>query len=286
MAPSRPALLLLVLAFSLAGALAAAPAMQGNFELRKLEVALTLYPDGTAHAVETMRIFMNNTQSIQLYQDTMQSNDLSTWVARTGINDLRTHVNSASVEVGNLEVRSQSPDNCNSLIGICFATLVLEYDVRPLSNTTAGIMVMEDYKPRTTRYIFQSDALLLPRSSSGDILLSPSATLRLILPADSDDIRFSQMPNNLLDETGRFRYDPSQGYSGPERQFTWTDQTLSQFSVLFDREAPLQSEILGYFSRLQKGVFETAFSFNGLAVLLVCAVLLISVLWVHQMHLK
>ncbi len=286
MAPSRPALLLLVLAFSLSGALAAAPAMQGNFELRKLEVALTLYPDGTAHAVETMRIFMNNTQSIQLYQDTMQSNDLSTWVSRTGINDLRTHVNSASVAVGNLEVRSQSPDNCNSLIGICFATLVLEYDVRPLSNSSAGIMVMEDYKPRTTRYTFQSDALLLPRSSSGDILLSPSATLRLILPEGADDIRFSQMPNNLLDETGRFRYDPSQGYSGPERQFTWTDQTLSKFSVVFDREAPLQSEILSYFSRLQKGVFETAFSFNGLAVLLVCAVLLISVLWVHQMHLK
>ena len=176
--------------------------LTGEFELTHFEVSVTLYADGTAHAVESMRIFMNNTQSIKLYEDTMQSNDLATWVARTGISDLRTHINSPSVEVGNLQVRSKSPDNCNGITGVCFATLVLEYDVRPLYTDKPGILKLDIYKPRTTRYTFISDVLLLPRSSSGDILLSPTTTLRILLPADSSDIRFSQLPNILQDPQG------------------------------------------------------------------------------------
>jgi len=263
----------------------AAP-LTGSFELRRFEVSLTLYPDGTAHAVESMRIYMNNTQSIKLYEDTMQSNDLATWVSRTGISDLRTHITSASVEVGNLQVRSQSPENCNSILGVCFATLVLEYDIRPLYTDKPGILKLENYKPRTTRYTLNSDVLLLSRSSSGDILLPPNTMLRIILPADASDIKFSQLPNNLKNDTSRFIYDPSQGYSGHERQFVWSDQTLSKFSVAFQREAPLESEILSYFSRLQKMVFDTAFSIEGAALILVLIVLLVSVLWVHKLHLS
>jgi len=216
----------------------------------------------------------------------MQSNDLATWVGRTGISDLRTHIASTSVEVGNLQVKSKSPDNCNSLQGVCFATLVLEYDIRPLYADKPGLVKLDNFKPRTTRYTFISDALLLPRSSSGDILLSPSTVLRIILPIDSSDILFSQLPNNLQNETSRFIYDPSQGYSGSVREFVWTDQTLSKFSITFQREAPLESEIMGYFSRLQTSVFETAFSIQGAAFILVVLVLLVSILWVHHLRLS
>ncbi|VVB57633.1 Uncharacterised protein [uncultured archaeon] len=280
-----PALAFLLLLALLATPFAS-PLSPGSFSLTRMEVAITVYPDGTAHGVETMRLLMNNTQAVQLYQNTMQSNDLSTWVSQTGIGDLRVHVNPASVAVSNLQVRSQSPDNCNSIMGICFATLVLEYDIRPFSADKSGIVALDDYKPRTTRYTLMPAALLLPRSSSGDILLSTQATLRLILPTDATNIRFSQLPNNLLNETSRFRYDPQQGYFGSERTFTWTDQTLSKFSLIFDREAPLEGEILGYFSRMQAAVFQSAFSWQGLALLLVAAILLVSVVWIHQMHLQ
>ena len=263
-----------------------AASLTGEFQLTHSEISITLYDDGTAHAVESMRIFMNNTQSIKLYEDTMQSNDLATWVGRTGISDLRTHIASTSVEVGNLQVKSKSPDNCNSLQGVCFATLVLEYDIRPLYADKPGLVKLDNFKPRTTRYTFISDALLLPRSSSGDILLSPSTVLRIILPIDSSDILFSQLPNNLQNETSRFIYDPSQGYSGSVREFVWTDQTLSKFSITFQREAPLESEIMGYFSRLQTSVFETAFSIQGAAFILVVLVLLVSILWVHHLRLS
>ncbi len=280
-----PAALALLLTLSLLAPLFAAPLPAGSFLLSKMEVAFTLYPDGTAHAVESMRLLLNNSQAVKLYQDTMQSNDLSTWISQTDITDLRTHVNPASVSVSNLQVRSQSPDNCNSIIGTCFATLVLEYDIRPLSPDKPGILKMEDYKPRTTRYTLMPSVLLLPRSSSGDILLSTQTTLRLILPQDATNIRFSQMPNNLLNETSRFRYDPAQGYFGTEHSFLWNDQTLSKFSLVFEREAALESEIIGYFNRLQQLVFQTAFSWQGLALLLVAAILLVSVVWVHQMRL-
>ena len=274
-----------LLAFLLLSPLFAAN-LTGEFELRHSEISITLYPDGTAHAVESMRIFMNNTQSIKLYEDTMQSNDLATWVGRTGISDLRTHITSTSVEVGNLQVRSKSPDNCNSLLGVCFATLVLEYDIRPLYADKPGILKLDNYKPRTTRYTFISDVLLLPRSSSGDILLSPNAVLRIILPSDASDIKFSQLPDNLQNETSRFIYDPSQGYNGGERQFVWTDQTLSKFSLNFQVEAPLESEILSYFSHLQTWVFQSAFSIEGIAFILVVLVLLVSILWIHHLRLS
>jgi hypothetical protein len=264
----------------------AAVAMPENFELRKLEIAISLYPDGTAHVVETMRIFINTTQAIRLYQDTMQYNDLSTWVNRTGIDDLRVHINPAAVLIDNLEVHSKSPDNCNSLIGICFATLALEYDVRSSPSSKTAILLMEKYKPRTIRYTFQSEVLLLPKSSTGDVLLSPTTTLRLILPPDASNIRFSQIPSNLADETANLRYNPSQGYFGPIRQFTWTDQTLSKTPIIFEREATLQAEVFEYFNNLQKALLENALSYNGMALVLVFVVLLISAIWLHNIKLK
>ena len=266
----------------LASLVMAAPSPNG-FTLRSLEVAVTIYPDGTAHVAETIRLFINDTQSIDLYEQSMQYNDLSSWMSRTGISDLRTHINSATLELRNLRVRSRDVDSCNQVVGTCLATLVLEYDVYPPAQDKPGIVVMDPYKPRTTRYTLLPGVFSLPRSATGDILLSSQIQLRVVLPDDAKAIRFSQPPSSLENETDRTRFDPNSDYLGTDRQFVW-NEPLSGFKLSFEREESLESEIFSYFSDLQNGIFTTFFSPQGAAFLLLIAIALGSVLWLHRLR--
>ncbi len=260
----------------------AAPNPNG-FTLRSLEVAVTVYPDGTAHVAETVRLFINDTQSIDLYERSMQYNDLSSWMSRTGITDLRTHINSANLDLRNLRVRSREVDSCNQAVGTCLATLVLEYDVYPPGEGKPGIVVMDPYKPRTVRYTLLPSAFSLPRSSTGDILLSSQIQLLVVLPRDAISIRFSQPPSSLENEADRSRVDPSSEYRGIEREFMW-NEPLSGFELSFERADSLESEIFSYFSALQTGIFTTFFSPQGAAFILLAAVALGSVLWLHHLR--
>jgi hypothetical protein len=259
----------------------AAPSPSG-FTLRSLEVAVTVYPDGTAHVAETVRLFINDTQSIDLYEQSMQYNDLSSWMSRTGITDLRTHINSASLDLRNLRVRSREVDSCNQVVGTCLATLVLEYDVYPLGPDEPGIVTLDAYKPRTIRYTLLPGAFSLPRSATGDILLSSQIQLRVVLPEDAEAIRFSQPPSSLED-ADRTQVDPNSDYRGVDRQFVWKEP-LSGFKLSFEREQSLESEIFSSFSALQAGIFTTFFSPQGAAFLLLVAIGLGSVLWLHHLR--
>lgn len=260
----------------------AVPSPSG-FTLRSLEVAVTIYPDGTAHVAETVRLFINDTQSIDLYTQSMQYNDLSSWMSRTGITDLRTHINSASLDLRNLRVRSREVDSCNQVVGTCLATLVLEYDVYPPGQDKPGIVAMDPYKPRTIRYSLLPSAFSLPRSATGDILLSSQIQLRVVLPEEAKAIRFSQPPSSLGNEADRTQVDPNSDYRGSDRQFVWKEP-LSGFKLTFEREESLESEIFSYFSALQNGIFTTFFSPQGAAFALLAALALGSVLWLHQLR--
>ncbi len=274
--------LLLLLILGLSGIVSAASA-QGGFYLRSLEVAVTVYPDGTAHVAETVVLFINDTQSIDLYRQSMQYNDLSSWMSRTGITDLRTHINSATLDLRNLRVRSRDVYSCNSVVGTCLATVVLEYDVYPPSPGAPGIVTMDQYKPRTIRYTLQPEAFSLPRSATGDILLSSQIQLRIVLPEDAQAIRFSQPPSNLENETDRTRFDPNSDYRGVDRQFVW-NEPLSGFKLSFEREQTLESEIFTYLSSLQNGLFAILFSTQGAALVLLIIIALASILWIHQLR--
>ncbi len=263
----------------LAGALAA------NFELRTLELSLTLNPDGSAHATETSRLFINTSQSIDLYTSSVVYNDLASWTDRTGIGDLRAHISRAGADLRNVRIRPGSVEDCNVLANTCYATFVVDYDIFAISPNSTGLVKTTLYKPRTTRYELQSDGLTFPRSKTGDIILPKEVTLQITVPAESMRLAFSRNPDNLANDT-RFRYDASTGqtyYTGDQRQFTWTGQTLSQFGVSYEIEQPLDAEILGFFNNLQQQVFSTAFSWNGLAYLLAIGVILVSVVWLHSL---
>ncbi|MDE1797904.1 MAG: hypothetical protein KGH63_00675, partial [Candidatus Micrarchaeota archaeon] len=100
---------------------------------------------------------------------------------------------------------------------------------------------------------------------------------------------FSRTPDNLANDTAQFIYDTGTGqhyYTGEVRQFSWTDQTLSKFTLSYEIEQPLDAEILGFFTGLQNQVFRTAFSWDGLAYLAAAAAILLSIVWLNSLNQK
>lgn len=268
-----------------------------GFEIRTLGVDIAINPDGSAHATESISLFMNSSESIDIYTHSMEYNYLSAWSNRTGL-DIRAHV--TYVDIRNLRVRPEPLEGCNNLANTCYGRLVLDYDIYPLSPGTPGIVSTEGYKPRTTRYALRAAALTFPVSRSSDILLPRGTSLRLQIPADSTRISFSLKPDNLANETEHFRAQRSDGlalndtsggytylYSGDQRQFVWSgEKTLAQFGVGFEREERLDVEIISFVGGLQQSLFTLLASPDGLAFVFVAAVMLVAVVWLHSLHLK
>jgi hypothetical protein len=272
--------------------LALSPAACALFEMRSLDIAITLNNDGSAHATESVRLFITDNQSVQLYEESKVFNDISTWSNRTGIKDIGTHVDWTMVKIDNLKVRSQPKYSCNTVSGSCYGMLEVDYDIYQLSNGQGGLQRLVTYKPRTTKYTLQSKAFTFPQTKTGDILLPSGTSLRIQVPEDALRISFSKAPSNLENETAKFRYDSSSGstyYLGSQKQFVWeysTDQTLSQFSLAYEREESLEAEVISFFSVMQARAFELAFSQDGLIYAFIAAVLLISVLWINSLGIK
>ncbi|MFA5107934.1 MAG: hypothetical protein WC492_00155 [Candidatus Micrarchaeia archaeon] len=260
-----------------------------DFELRTLTVTITMNPDGTAHATEEAVLFITGNQSINLYEDSVVFNDLSSWTTRTGISDLRTHVSRAYVEISDLRVRPQPVSKCNNLAQTCYASLILDYDITPISLQQGGIVSANLYKPRTTKYSLRSEVFSFPRTKTDDIILPKGTTLEMILPASASLISFSRVPDNVQDEQSMFRFDSktsSTQYFGTVRVFSWSGQTLSQFTLSYDIEQSLEEEITSFFSYVQTRIFNAFFSQDGIAYILVVATILLSLIWLHSLEAK
>ncbi|MFH0927667.1 MAG: hypothetical protein V1822_03745, partial [Candidatus Micrarchaeota archaeon] len=75
-------------------------------------------------------------------------------------------------------------------------------------------------------------------------------------------------------------------YLGEVRKFSWSGQTLSQFSLTYETEQPLEGEISSFFSDLQARIFSLIFSQNGAAYAIAAVSLLIPLIWLHSLEKK
>lgn len=258
----------------------------GDFDLRSLKVSVTLNPDGSAHATEVARIFMTDNSSIRLYEDSVVFNDLSSWSARTGLTDLRTHVSRAYVDIVDLRVRPQPVDSCNNLAETCYSTLILDYDIYPIDKSSAGMMLTETYKPRTTKHTLRSEVFTFSRSKTDDIILPKGYTIEIAVPQTSKFITFSRVPDNVPDSPEVFRFDSTTSnnyYLGNTRTFIWANQTLSQFSLTYQTEQSLEAEISDFFGNLQTQIFTLLLSESGIAYVLAASSLLLPLIWLHSL---
>lgn len=272
--------------FALALLLSLAATASAGFEARALDVTLSLNPDGSAHVAETVQIYISGQQYIDLYENSVVFNDLSSWRTRTGIDDLQNHITRAVVLFDTFRIRPQPIERCNLVSQTCFASIVWEYDVSPISPNQTGVLKLDRYKPRTTLYSLNTEALNFPLSKTGDIILARGTTLRVELPTDSSKISFSKIPAAITGEDGAFRFDSKTNkryYVGPSRAFEWSGETLPQFELTYEREEPLEREIIEFFSSIQTSIFNSLSSQDGIAIILLGVLFVASAVSLHSL---
>lgn len=256
-----------------------------DFEQRQLNVFIIANPDGSAHVEESVRMFITGQQSIDLYENSFVYNDLSSWSSRTGLGDVSNHVTRAITNVERLRIRPNTVDGCNTVAKTCYATLVWDYDVSDISQNQTGLVKRDSYKPRTTRFSINPNALAFPVSKNGDIILAKDVELKITVPDDAQKVFFSKLPTNMAESDTPFVYDQTANqkyYSGPHRTFIWSGETLSQFELSYEREDSLESEILSFFSNIQKRIFSLVISWEGVALLALAGIFAVSITALHS----
>ncbi len=277
------------LLFLLVAALLMANSAFGAFGLEEHAVTVTLNHDGSAHVEEKIDFIISGANSRQLYESSLEyKNDLATWKERLELPDVRHHVSLATVSIDGIRVQPQPVRNCNSFVESCEASLVFDYNVlAPVANRT-GLLALDNYKPRTTRHALNSNALSFELTTTSELLLPKDTVLAIELPRDARRIYFSKQPDNVgtdakfaSDPAGKVRY-----YAGDLRSFQWSGQTLPRFELSYELEGSLESEMVGYIGDLQGSVLGVIFGRQGLAVVGLALVIVVSAVYISSIRKK
>jgi hypothetical protein len=260
-----------------------------GFSLTDLVVAATLNQDGSAHVEERIDFVVGTASSRQLYESSLEyKNDLATWKERLELNDVRHHVSLAEVSINDIRVQPQPVKNCNSYIESCEASLVFDYTVLAPSMNRSGLLTLDRYKPRTTRYALNSNALSFDVTKTGEILLPKGTKLVVEVPRDAQRIYFSKPPDNL-EENAKFATDPSgkiKYYVGSLRSFEWSGQTLPRFEISYEIEESLESEMVGFIAGMQTYILGVVAGTQGLAVIGLALVVVVSAVYLTSIRKK
>ncbi len=245
-----------------------------DFSLRSLSVEANINKDGSVNVEERLEMAVNGQPSRELYEATRAAySDLATWKNRTQLTEMRHHVSRANLNIENLRITPQALGGCNSFLGVCYATVILDYSV-PAAQNGSGLVKVSRYKPRTALYSLVPDALSFEQTKTGDLVLPKGTTISITIPASSEKVYFSSPPQNVNSGAVNFRYDPQSNlryYMGGEKTFSWGGDALSKFEFTFEVESPLETEVLDFFSELQHAVVRFLTGPEGLAALFILA---------------
>lgn len=274
-------------AFFLLALLVASGLPFAEFSMRTLKVFANVNLDGSVNMEERLEIEIAGSSAKELYEVTRSAySDLATWKERTGLSEMRHHISRASAEVTDLRVTPQRIDYCNSLLGTCYATVVIDYLV-PADRNGSGLVKVDRYKPRTAKYSLLPEALSFEQTKTGDIVLPKGTNISLSIPQSSEKIYFSSPPQSIDSSDGNFRYDQSANvrfYTGKDRVFTWRGDSLSRFSFTYEIESPLESEVLDFFRGSQTRMVQFFFGPQGIAALIIIAACALSVYQFHRIN--
>jgi len=241
--------------------------------MKSLSVFVNINYDGSANIEEKLERVINGTGSRELYDGTRASySDLTTWKDLTKLPEMRHHVTRAKAEVTDLRIIPGAIERCNSFMGTCYATVTIDYRISAGQNGS-GLVKAERYKPRTTRYELQPEALSFEQTQTGDLILPSDTVISLSIPQSSEKIFFSTVPTSLASEPDEsFRYDSDTNkryYTGTKRIFRWSGNALSKFQFTYEVELPLESEVVDFFVGSQKSVSDLIFGPQGMAALFI-----------------
>ncbi len=240
-----------------------------DFQLQNLDVAIKLNEDGSAAVEERINVIVFGQYSMQLYESGYNKNNLASWQDVTNISEIKTHIGANYADTRNIVVRPQPLQKSKSGLDVWYGQIIVDYSAYPyydkngsVANRT-GLVIMDNYKPRTTRYTLNENAFSFKRTETGDIKLDDTTTLSITPPSNA----LITIVNPITEDMSNVKF------PAPSRTLKWSGLTLVQFSLVYEIEQSLDKEVLSFFSDLQQSIRASLSSPEGLSAIAVVLVL-------------
>ncbi|NYZ76805.1 hypothetical protein H0O02_00650 [Candidatus Micrarchaeota archaeon] len=251
-------------------------AARAEFLLESVDVeASDISPDGSVKIRESIKLIINGDYSQALYDSGYSgysNNDLSFWSTTTSLKDVKRHINPAKTEINDFTLTPQPRKKCNPVQGICHGELILEYTASPAYNTTdgvqtpvqgTGLFTVENYKPRTTRYTLNQEALSFTTTEQGNVLLEDNVRFTMKFPSGTLVTKLNPLPESV-------------DVALPARisELTWEDMVLVKFTAEFEVEESLQKEVSEFFSGFVRAVESGLAGPYGFAIIILAFIII------------
>ncbi len=243
-----------------------------EFKLQATDISVKIAEDGSAVVEEKLDLIAYGQYSMQLYESGYNKNTLASWQELTGISEIKTHLSARGVDIRNIVIRPQPLQKSKSGLEVWYGQIIIDYIALPVYDKSGnvvnntGIVLMDKYKPRTTRYTLNINAFDFDRTNTGDIKLGEETYLSITPPANAMLTYLNPITQDMHDT--RF---PAQS-----RTLKWNGLTLVQFSLTYEVEQSLDKEVVEFFSRLQESMRTSLVSTEGLAGLAIAAIIVLS----------
>lgn len=218
-------------------------ASHAEFLMKSVNVQVSdIEPDGSVMVRESIKMIIKGEYSQALYDSGYSgysNNDLSFWSTTTGLKDVKRHINPAKTDIAEFTLTPQPRKKCNPIQEICHGELILEYKASPSYNTTehgsvpiegTGLFRTQDYKPRTTRYSLNPEALSFTTTEQGNIILDENVFFTIEFPEGTVVTDVNPMPEEVE-------------LPAKLSELTWEDVVLVKFKVEFEVEKSLEREV-------------------------------------------
>lgn len=211
--------------------LALLPTMHASYILTGLNTTVVLNQNSSAAVKEVLKVAVTNQSVAQYSQDRLALNlTLSKWQSLIGPSLVEHIINpSGSIYDFNF-LPGPLVDSNNGKV----AYLTLSYYV-------TNVTKVNQTGPRLLQYIFDDRVFNFEHAASGEVL-GGNTTLTIILPSGSRILSVYPPPDS-----------PSSAFVSNYRNVTslswYSDEPLSQFTLSYDVQQSLQSEVLSFFAQ-------------------------------------
>jgi hypothetical protein len=237
--------------------------------LTSMDVMIDVNEDGSAEITENLGLIITTEYHISLYKSGLSQNDLASWSELTGLQDVRCHVDNRYVDISNVVVRPQPVYQCNPLADLCHGQLKISYHVNGyldkdgnIINDT-GLFLLDEYKPRTTRYSLNPSALGFEESGLGDVILGETERLSIVLPEDAETIEVNPLPEGV-----------SRSELKGLKEMSWQNTVLARFNIVFEREEGLDQEVLDFFVDARNAIMQVFSGPEGIAIVVLIVIVI------------
>jgi hypothetical protein len=245
-------------------------ATHADFLLERVDVQISdIEDDGSARVHESIKFIMTGEYSQSLYDTGFSNNDMAFWSTSTNLKDVKRHINPEKGEVKDFRLRPQPRTGCNPIQQTCHGELILDYYVYPSYNKTSGepvegtgLFTTEKYKPRTTRYTLNPEALSFTETDQENIIIDDNVYLSIELPRQAMLLDVNPLPPGS-----------EMDFPAEARELSWTDMILVRFTVVFDVEETIDKEVSAFFSDLISRIVGWVSAPHGYAMIIMLAII-------------